>query len=463
MAAISDPTSGKLPAGERRNVETRRVGVTDGTRLWLTEAGRRSDAVYELLDGPAHAGELAVTAAAHGIREVWALPVAVARWGLPAELPVLRPKCGHPHHFTDRAIAAGWDLNGPDWAPKGLTPWLAVWRPGDDGSNCDIVFPSWDRRNPFSGLGDGPTLIGALRRFTGEVGVPWYRTGALSSDYLIRRTARPRVTAHPPPALPATRGTPPAGQELDFHWSRPAVGGARYVHGFDRNGAYLAAAGSVELPAGAAEHVERPTFDRSTPGYWRVTLPQPHALDPLLPDPFRPQPADRRRGNDDGTRWVTTPTATLLGDITGDDVAAIEAWIWPEHRRYLRRWQTQLRDARTSALNDHGPCAAAVLAAVKATYREGVGRLASTRRSKDPTTDPLYQPYWRSAVIATARANLWRALRKFAVRPIAVDVDAAWFPSDEPDPERLAELRGIPLGDGLGEWRHLRSDPGASR
>jgi hypothetical protein len=131
----------------------------------------------------------------------------------------------------------------------------------------------------------------------------------------------------------------------------------------------------------------------------------------------------------------------------------LEAYVWPEHGRHLRGWYEMLRDARLELLGG-----GAALQAVKQTCRMGLGRLSSERRSltrgaEALEDDPLFQPYWDWAAIAELRCRLQRRVAALKVVPVAVHTDAIYFLSSRKDPDALGEAFGLPMGDGLGQFK----------
>jgi len=218
----------------------------------------------------------------------------------------------------------------------------------------------------------------------------------------------------------------------------------RYVHGLDLNLSYAAPVSSLELPTGRVEHREFPCrFDPRLPG---VYLFEPGPWPGSGPPPWGsgiPQ-------EDDSSIWVTAPTGERMVQLGYEP---IEAWVWPEHGRHLRGWYEMLRDARLELL-DGG----AALQAVKQTCRMGLGRLSSERRSLSRGAealedDPLFQPYWDWAAIAELRSRLQRRVSRLKVVPVAVHTDAVYFLSSRKDPETLGEAFGLPMGDGLGQFK----------
>lgn len=418
MAGEADPFAlAAAPAPELlRSASGRWVAVTGGST-------------------PAHLGALV---GRYGTAEVWLTAQALDAWGLPADLP-RGDQRGAAHPFIADALADGWHAN----TEGELRPWLRIWKPGTD-HEATVSVPSWDRSGPWHRSADQPAeLLASLERFAELVGSPWYQSGAITSDRLLRETHKRRCGLRHATTERAPIREP---EEHDFVWRRPADDRERdaaWCHGWDLNGMYLGAASSLALPTGAPVHLAGPLPVDRRPGWWRIDPPAP---DDGMPDPYRPRQVLGRRRSTDRTVWVTTAVAQLHG-------TALEAWVWPEHHQHLGAWYKQLRDART-VLMAEGPAPA--LAAVKATYRAGIGRLGSTRRS---TSDELEQPEWRAQLIGTARARLYRRLAQLAAPPCAVNVDAAWFLLPEPDPTRAAELLGLPTGDGLGQFRHIGTVP----
>ncbi len=119
-------------------------------------------------------------------------------------------------------------------------------------------------------------------------------------------------------------------------------------------------------------------------------------MDPRLPSPFTP----------DGTRptgpaWYQTHTVAYAQEL-GYNVQPIEAYLRRETGAYLDPWHDRLKSAYVDTLADLGvtrdlddraflaameqhkqvdPALAAVLAAIKATVKGGVGKLRDARRA----------------------------------------------------------------------------------
>src|SRR5581483_10932381 len=261
--------------------------------------------------------------------------------------------------------------------------------------------------------------------FRRAVGVNWRINGAVTSDHLLWELRRARVRA-----TWLERTEMPADEiwrrcEGDAHWSAPDPPAGRWLHGYDINGMYLPAAGTLELPVGKLRHIARDCNPEIAvlPGYWRIA---------------------------GETGWQTSPTVIYRTVDLGQELRVAEGWTWEHHGRHLRPWYERLRDARTE-LARWGPPAA--LAAVKATYTMGIGYLAHA--GKGERHSALYQPYWQQATIALARCNLYRKLAKIDAQPAHIWTDAAYYPTDEPNGLRYATQIGVPIGDGLGQMKYL--------
>lgn len=369
-----------------------RLYVSDGRTLALRGAETTAGALYEL-------------ARTHGLRQIWITPAGASWLGLPAELP----RGDEAHPFLEHGALGG------SAGQEVLRDWLTYWTEGERGSAVDLAFPLWDRSSPWHGLTWGPSLLGELVTFMEATGgMLWRRSGAITSDAWLRSRWWDNLapTEYPEELAGA------ANLEADLILFRRLTDRerrARYVVGFDVNAMYLAAASSLALPVGAHERHQAPAAALGFPGYFRT-----------------------------GDRWVTQPTARF------EDLRAVdECVIWRTSHRFLEPWYRCLRDARTALLEEGG----AALEAVKQVYRLGIGRLGSTRRSL--SGDPLYQPYWRHAVMGEARSRLLRRVHALPRPPLAIDRDALYFATDSLSPETLAGRLGLEISPQAGKFKVL--------
>jgi DNA-binding XRE family transcriptional regulator len=441
--------------------------------------------------------------------------------GLPAALEDRRALRLPPDHKVVRQIArAKWQLTR-----RGFGPWARVYRPAQDGRRqcVQLAVLPWGALDTRS-WGDAerlppPELAQVLADYAHRVITP--RGSTAVSGLELMTALRPPTRAVKDPATGAwvpgpnpgslTRPVDPAPPEapdehpvvasrfprghrrtpdevLDeeaFEWIRDpqlltdAECARKFAVGIDVNMAFAAAANRLNVGLGPAVHARAPQFEKALPGSWLVDLSH-IGLDPRLPNPFTP----------DGTRpegpaWYATPTVAYAAEL-GHDVSPLEAYVRPEHGAYLDAWYTRLRDAYMTTMAELGvvsgmpeadflaamehhkqadPARAAVLSAVKATVKGGIGKLRERPQGAGyrpgepwPALDrPTWRPDIRAAVIATARVNMHRKMVRFAAAglfPVAVLSDCAVYLSDGPGPldflPRTPEGKPLPGGFRLG-------------
>ncbi|MEU0213479.1 telomere-associated protein Tap [Streptomyces canus] len=233
-----------------------------------------------------------------------------------------------------------------------------------------------------------------------------------------------------------------------------------YAVGLDLNTAFLAAAARLVVGLSAPDHFRAPTFNPKIPGSWLVDLSHVE-VDPRLPSPFTP----------DGTRptgpaWYQTHTVAYAQEL-GYNVQPLEGYLRRETGAYLDPWHDRLKSAYVDTLADLGvtkeltdaqflaamerhkdtdPAMAAVLAAIKATVKGGIGKLRERpqgRKYQEGERWPaLQRPTWRpdirAAVISKARVNMHRKLNNMAkmtgLYPLAVLSDCVVYPSPGDSP-----------------------------
>lgn len=422
------------PAGTMLKAKTTHSRGRQSTIAVLGAEKMRTD-TGELLELPRSIELMAEASELHGIGAFWVHADALETLGLPRGIRVSGPGQVVSHPFFARVSTL-------TSSRAGLAAWSYWYTPG--GAGFDLHIPAYGD-SPFSGVSTPGGLGRAVTAWTqASGGVRWAGAGSITSDLYLRSRLRAVLapTAAPPPVEHYL------AQETAYLWHRqPGDGdrGFKYCHGLDLNLAYAAAASSLELPLGPCEHAPFPFtgFDKRVPG---VYLFEP----PRWPGPG---PAPWVELEDEGSTavWVTGPTAERM---VAQGLEPLEAWLWPQHGRWLRPWYEMLKAARTELLE--GPPAA--LAAVKQTCRQGLGRLSSERRTLPRGAeyledDPTFQPYWNWAVIAEVRCRIWQRLQRLPVVPVAIDTDALYFLSSRRSPEDLAERIGLPYGEGLGQFK----------
>ncbi|RPF24736.1 telomere-associated protein Tap [Streptomyces sp. TLI_185] len=415
---------------------------------------------------------------------------AAAKFGLPEQLEdrrTLRLEDGHP--VLKQIAKAKWQLT-----QRGFGPWPRVYRPakGNERQCVQLAILPWDaldsRAWPGAGELEPAELAHALGVYATRVITPRGSTAVSGLELMTAlrpptRAVRDAATGswvsgrnpgslgtepvdpappEAPPEHPVAQGwTKGFLDEEAYQWVRDPdllTGeevSVRWAVGLDINTAFLAAAARLVVGLSGPEHFVNPVFDPKIPGCWYVDL-SGIELDPRLPSPFTPtgeRPTE--------PAWYETRTVAYAREL-GHNVAPIEAYLRRESGAYLDPWHDRLKTAYvdtmadlgvTKDLDDHAflaameqhkqadPALAAVLAAVKATVKGGVGKLRERpqgRRYRDGERWPaLERPTWRpdirAAVIAKARVNMHRKMLKTAEAtgryPLAVLSDCVVYPS----------------------------------
>jgi DNA-binding transcriptional regulator YiaG len=440
---------------------------------------------------------------------------ATLRLGLPARLEDRRRLRLPDDHDVLRQLAeAQWQLTR-----RGFGPWPRIYRPAGGGvRRCvQLAVLPWDAlesRAWCHAAGLPPAqLAQILGEYAQRVITPRGST-AVNGLELMTALRPPTRAAHDPvsggyvsapmpgsltvavdPAPPEAPDEHPvaAGRaphdvldEEAHEWSRDpelltdAECASRFAVGLDVNMAFAAAANRLTVGLGAPEHVTAPAFEKKVPASWRVDLSHID-IDPRLPNPFT---SDGSRPQ--GPGWYATPTVAYASEL-GHDVRPLEAYVRPEAGPYLDPWYARLRDAYLATMEQLGvtadldesaylaamdghkqndPARAAVLTAVKATVKGGIGKLRERPQGaryrpgeRWPSLDrPTWRPDIRAAVISAARINMHRKMRKLAdtagLFPIAVLSDCVVYPSTGPSPldvlPRTEDGKPLPGGFRLG-------------
>ncbi|MFH9748049.1 telomere-associated protein Tap [Streptomyces anulatus] len=400
------------------------------------------------------------------------------------------------HPVVKQVAKAKWQLT-----QRGFGPWARVYRKaqGRERQCVQLAILSWDALDERSWPGvaemepadiarvlgvyatrvntpRGSTAVSGLELMTAlrpptkavrdeETGnwVSGHNAGSLGTEPMD--PAPPEATPEHPVVVNSgwTRGFL---NEEAYQWVRPVdmlsdeECTLPFAVGLDLNTAFLAAAARLVVGLSAPDHFRAPKFNPKIPGSWLADL-SPIELDPRLPSPFSP----------DGTRptgpaWYQTHTLAYAQEL-GHDVHPIEAYLRRETGAYLDPWHDRLKSAYVDTLADLGvakdlsdaeflaamehhretdPALAAVLSAIKATVKGGVGKLRERPQGKSykegETWPALSRPTWRpdirAAVISKARVNMHRKLNNMAkmtgLYPLAVLSDCVVYPSPGESP-----------------------------
>ncbi|MFF9908787.1 toprim domain-containing protein [Streptomyces olivaceus] len=377
--------------------------------------------------------------------QVWIMPDVAARLGLPAQPPEEGSKPAREHAALDAARAAGWQITD-------LRAWMTARRTAGRYLRISVV----DWQDEFgcpllTGEPGGAEVAFRIAEFAQSTGTLYHVspqvTGVDLNETFRRKITLPREAPKPPrPAMVRTL-------EEAFTWSREATTEERslsHVVAVDANAMHVGAAQAVDLGIGPSRHIEGPAdFDPTTPGLWKLESLR-WEEDPRLPNLLAPV---TRHSRGAATRWFTTPTVKALAEMDYT-IRPVEAHVWPESTRYLNPWANRIRDARARVLPPAlagDPDAAAVLEMIKAMYTRALGYHASEKAGQ------YHYPYWWLAIVATARANLFRKIRNVAKKenryPLTVATDWVLYAANDSDPDR-AVPQGLTLGRGLGQFKH---------
>ncbi|MFJ2420020.1 telomere-associated protein Tap [Streptomyces brevispora] len=400
------------------------------------------------------------------------------------------------HPVVKQVAKAKWQLT-----QRGFGPWARIYRKaqGRERQCVQLAILSWDALDERSWPGvsemepadiarvlgiyaqrvitprgstavSGLELMTALRPPTKAVQDP--ETGNWVSGHNAGSLGTEPMDPAPPEATPEHPVVVNSGwtggflNEEAYQWVRPVPTLSDeectlpFAVGLDLNTAFLAAAARLVVGLSAPDHFHAPKFNPKIPGSWLADLSHIE-VDPRLPSPFTP---DGSRPT--GPAWYQTHTLAYAQEL-GYNVEPIEAYLRRETGAYLDPWHDRLKTAYVDTLADMGvtkdlddraflaameqhkqndPALAAVLSAIKATVKGGVGKLRERPQGKHykegETWPALSRPTWRpdirAAVISKARVNMHRKLNNMVkmtgLYPLAVLSDCVVYPSPSESP-----------------------------
>ncbi|MEV1007266.1 helix-turn-helix domain-containing protein [Streptomyces sp. NPDC049881] len=400
------------------------------------------------------------------------------------------------HPVVKQVLKAKWQLTR-----RGFGPWPRFYRPaqGRERQCVQLAILPWDALDARSWPGvtamDPAEIARVLTAYARRVITPRGSTAVTGLELMTalrpptRAVQDPATGAWVPGHNPGSLGTEPVdpappeaipehpvvaasgwtGGFLDeeaYQWVRDVdlltdeEMLQPYAVGLDLNTAFLAASARLTVGLSTPEHVTRPLFDKKIPGSWLVDLSHVQ-VDPRLPSPFTPTGE-----HPTGPAWYATHTVAYAQEL-GYNIAPVEAYLRHTTGAYLDPWHDRLKTAYADTLADLGvtkdltdteflaamerhkhadPAMAAVLAAIKATVKGGIGKLRErpqgrNHREGEPwpaMTRPTWRPDIRAAVISKARVNMHRKLANMARLtgryPLAVLSDCVVYPSSGPSP-----------------------------
>jgi hypothetical protein len=247
-------------------------------------------------------------------------------------------------------------------------------------------------------------------------------------------------------------------REGDCLWTRALTedeARKKYMHFYDGNSKYLAAATGAELGEGTPEYTT--TYDSKACGEWDITLLPPHDYSDLLPFIV-----------ENAKSWAVTPVVEMAKKM-GYRVQVHGGYVWKKHHRILQAWAKNLWDLRLSLKTDtvKYPNSVARIAAyemVKLIANQSIGWLDLTKERGKPEAkkDQWHRPDWHDQIIGLARARMflkiWEIVQLVQMYPCAVYTDAIAYCSDDPNPE-TAVPGLMRRSTELGGFKHVRTLP----
>jgi hypothetical protein len=361
--------------------------------------------------------------------------------------------------FVADAVAAGWRIGGKEACLNATT---RVWHPENSRLRGRFVLlPAL--KSDFAPILDGATapvdVARRLQRFADALQAP-YAISASTTGLDLMMTTAPNKEARLERFAPSDPVPPSeiATLEADIDWHRRPTEeelSHRYVHAYDRGGSYLAGVSGLELGVGPARYLppgSTISFSKTTPGYWRVVMPE--KAEWLAPNPLDPRNRDENIAGRE--TWVTTPTLDVAIEL-GYEFEILEAYVWEKHTRLLDTWYGRIRDART-ALDTGDPDDTAARNLLKEVYVRSLGLMASFEHHKGREG---FAPERYHAIQARSRANIIRRVNKIGADtgrwPVAISRDTIIYTSNEADPDLAWPGEQRNYGRGLGQFKYEAS------
>jgi hypothetical protein len=364
------------------------------------------------------------------------------------------------------AAAEGWIFGDGQSAPqlRGITRLRR--QDATRGSVAVLCVQAMDSSLPAPDVEHPGQTARRLQLFADAVGIPF--RGAISTGMDLLELVTPVERKRQWETVDYSDIGPASISMLDgvFDWTRrPEAEEAqlRYLHAYDRNGAYLAACSSVLVGLGRPQlYADGCAFDEKRAGWWLIKVPAD--TDRRFPGVLNPD------GRTAGTeQWVTTTTLAYAVKEEGFTGPVLRAWLWtPEQTsRLLEPWYRILRDARTALIDSDDPQAPATLQLIKEIYKRTNGWFAATAARGTYA----FQPYMHHAIRAASKVGMLHTVKAIGAQsgtwPLVVaDTDVLAYASDAHDPAQAWPGRdegktrlGSKLGTGLGGYKPYRSGP----
>jgi hypothetical protein len=356
---------------------------------------------------------------------------------------------------------------------NGSPNFLHMWRTSGsfvDRRTIKVGFPEHDDRWPWVDITDPSILLRTVLYLQDalECEIEW-SPGHTSRSIIQKLNTGQREQWLRAAALPdVMKDTKNFAKDLREHRSltdaerRPG----QFLHIFDKNSQYLAAATSTNLGEGSPDYAcapiaERQYFDAKLPGLWQAWIQSDHWL------------AHRYEGQN----WFWTPEYEYLlrnGAIT--DEGACHYWPRPRYHETLRTWgeslwkarqvlksgvKPQFEDGKMVSGSKYAVTHAREFAynATKMVAVQGLGWLAHEPTRGDYAQ--YYRPDWWNMVVSSAVAKmLWkiRTLASANINTCYVEVDALGCVSSDADSREAFPVLYDRQGN-LGAFKHALTVP----
>ncbi len=373
-----------------------RIGVVDSENIYF-RAGRQGY-ITPLPLTPVNLRSLVETALYADVDSLWILPGST----------------GHVH----AGIAPGKFTSGgaiyelrKSTDRHGVPLSLLAWRKQgmhDERRSIMIHFPGHDPRWGLEEIEEPQRLLSALNALQETLDMPIaWSPGHVGRDLMARLNGGSReMWVRAPGQLPEIMSDVHyMAQNLRRRQEIAPGDLGKYLHIFDKNSMYLAAATGCNLGEGQPTLQHNIAFNPKWPGLW-------HYKD----------------------QWLWTPELEYLlkyeNSFTGQIVP--EAYVWPFYHQTLRSWGETLWNAR-QGLKERNRDAYEI---IKAIATQGMGWLA--HKPSQGQNQQWYRPDWWSMIVAAAKAKmLYKAqaiYREYGVEPVWFDVDEIGLISSDPNP-----------------------------
>ncbi len=409
------------------------------------------------LSGPiANLGDLARQALDANVSNIWVLPGS-------------RLSQAADKTFIESA-GEEWDVFASYSRMEGNRPMFArIWKrntPGWAGRTVYVGFPEWGTW-PWM-CPDVVTLLATVSYIESALGLPvLWSPGRMALDLLKALNLEKRASWLSPLStdlrtLPTNGGKtlPIMKCARDLTWKRELTAREKkmkWVHKYDKNSMYLAAATGLLVGEGDPEHVEGDAFDERLPGIWRIHAERADSLydSVTLPSPARME-------------WLTTAMVTCAIKMSYQ-VQVLEGYQWNKqgmYHRTLESWANTLWAVRQSLKPTsptfelafkHSQGRENAYNTIGAIAHVGIGKLGD-----EDTSGGLYRPDMWALTVGRACANIFHnieSIRKTTgLTPVLVYTDSLWYVSNDQDPE-TAVPGIIDKQDKLGGYKVVYNQP----